>query len=78
MSIVLIMVPLCIFLIFVAPLWLFFHYRSQRKSANGLTDEDFAKLQALVKKAETLQDRVTTLEKILDSESDNWRRHYGA
>ncbi len=44
MSIVLIMVPLCIFLIFVAPLWLFFHYRSQRKSANGLTDEDFVEL----------------------------------
>lgn len=69
-------VPLIVFLIFVAPLWLFLHYRSKRKSDTGLNEEDYEALQRLSAKAETLQQRVETLERILDVETPNWRQNY--
>jgi len=68
--------PLIIFLIFVAPLWLFLHYRSKRKSEMGLSEEDNQRLQALSVKAESMQTRIDTLERILDAETPNWRRRY--
>ncbi|MBW3694685.1 envelope stress response membrane protein PspB [Vibrio sp. T187] len=76
MSTFLIAGPLIVFLIFVAPLWLFLHYRSKRKSANGLSDADMERLKQLSERAESMQARVVTLEKILDAESPNWRRNY--
>ena len=68
--------PIIIFLIFVAPLWLFLHYRAKRKSEHGLTTEDYERLELLSTKAESLQKRVSTLESILDSESPSWRENY--
>ena len=70
--------PVIVFLIFVAPLWLFLHYRSKRKSEAGLSSQDFEKLQALSQRAEKMQRRVESLEKILDAESPKWRQHYDA
>ncbi|PJC88054.1 envelope stress response membrane protein PspB [Vibrio sp. HA2012] len=69
-------VPIILFMIFVAPLWLLLHYRSKRKSATGLSEEDYAALQRLSEKAESLQQRVGTLERILDAEAPNWRQNY--
>jgi len=68
--------PIIVFLIFVAPLWLFLHYRGKRKSERGLTTEDYERIESLTSKAESLQSRVDTLEKILSSESPNWRQHH--
>ncbi len=68
--------PIIVFLIFVAPLWLFLHYRSKKKSEHGLTTDDYEKLQSLSGKAESLQQRIVTLERILDSESPSWRDNY--
>ncbi|CAM3617527.1 envelope stress response membrane protein PspB [Vibrio aquimaris] len=68
--------PLVVFLIFVAPLWLILHYRSKKKTAGGLSEDDFNRLQALSEKAEQMQKRVDTLERILDTETPNWRRRY--
>ncbi|MGD8111025.1 envelope stress response membrane protein PspB [Vibrio sp. TRT 21S02] len=68
--------PLIVFLIFVAPLWLILHYRSKRKTSSGLSSEDYERLQSLSDKAESMQQRVDTLERILDSESPNWRQRY--
>ncbi|KOO05423.1 envelope stress response membrane protein PspB [Vibrio nereis] len=68
--------PLIVFLIFVAPLWLILHYRSKKKAAGGLSEDEFQRLQALSEKAEQMQQRVATLERILDSESPEWRRRY--
>ncbi len=76
MTTILIMVPLLAFLVFVAPLWLFLHYRSKRKTDSGLSQEDLERLHALSAKAESMQGRVETLERILDAESPNWRRNY--
>ncbi|ELA8174419.1 envelope stress response membrane protein PspB [Vibrio alginolyticus] len=68
--------PVIVFLIFVAPLWLFLHYRSKRKTDSALSSQDLERLQVLSAKAEAMQSRVDTLERILDAESPTWRRKY--
>ena len=68
--------PLIVFLIFVAPLWLILHYRSKKKAAGGLSEDDFNRLQTLSEKADHMQKRVETLERILDTETPSWRRRY--
>ena len=65
--------PLIVFMIFVAPLWLLLHYRSKKHSSEGLSGDDHDKLQALVARAEQMQERIVTLERILDAETPQWR-----
>ncbi|KLV09016.1 phage-shock protein [Photobacterium aquae] len=65
--------PLVVFMIFVAPLWLILHYRSKKLSSEGLSGEDHQKLQDLVVRAEQMQQRIVTLERILDAEAPQWR-----
>jgi len=69
-----IVLPLSIFFIFVAPLWLILHYRSQQQSNKGLSEKDQEQLQALVTRTEQLQKRIICLEKILDANSPQWRQ----
>ncbi len=66
--------PILVFLIFVAPIWLFLHYRSKNKISEGLSVEDKEQFRALADKAEQMRDRIRTLEHILDAEHPNWRR----
>lgn len=69
-------VPLIIFMVIVAPIWLVLHYRSKRNTSGSLSYDDQQQIEALSRKADSLNKRVQTLEKILDSESPNWRNHY--
>jgi phage shock protein B len=62
-----------LFLIFVAPLWLFLHYRSKRQVSQGLTDEEYKELTAMGQQAESMGQRIATLESILDHEAPQWR-----
>lgn len=66
--------PIILFLIFVAPIWLILHYRSRNKINAGLNDEERASLQELAHTAERMQDRIRTLEALLDAEHPSWRR----
>ncbi|HEY5715777.1 MAG TPA: envelope stress response membrane protein PspB [Psychromonas sp.] len=66
-------IPLSVFFIFVAPLWLFLHYRSQKQTSKGLSAADQERLQALVKRTEEMQKRIDSLESILDNEAPHWR-----
>ncbi|MBU2918560.1 envelope stress response membrane protein PspB [Psychrosphaera sp. F3M07] len=66
-------VPMIIFLIFVAPVWLIMHYRSKRQVSQGLSESEIADLNSLAHKAELLGERVKTLESILDAEAPEWR-----
>lgn len=68
-----IVAPIVIFLIFVAPIWLIMHYRSKRQMAQGLSEQEINELNTLAHKAETLGERVKTLEAILDAEAPEWR-----
>lgn len=65
--------PVIIFMIFVAPIWLFLHYRSKRQVSQGLTDEEYQELNNLAQRAEQMAQRISTLEAILDHESPQWR-----
>lgn len=65
--------PIILFMIFVAPLWVIMHYRSQRKISQGLSEEELVQLQELAQQAEQMRDRIATLESILDAESPKWR-----
>jgi len=66
-------VPTALFLIFVAPMWLFLHYRSKRQVSQGMTDEEYQELTNLSQQAEKMAVRIETLESILDAEAPEWR-----
>lgn len=66
-------VPAILFVVFVVPIWLVLHYRSNRQLGAGLNEQEMARLAALVSQADMLQQRVHTLERLLDVESPNWR-----
>lgn len=72
----LLIAPIILFMIFVAPIWLVLHYRSKRQVSQGLTDEEFEQLNNLVRQAERMNQRIETLESILDSESPEWRSRH--
>lgn len=65
--------PISIFLLVVAPIWLFLHYRSKRQLDQGLTEEEYLKLENLSQQAETMAQRIAALESILDNEVPQWR-----
>jgi len=69
-------IPMIIFMIFVAPIWIIMHYRSKRKISEGLSEHEIAQLNDLSAKAERMSDRINTLEAILDAEAPNWRRRH--
>ncbi|QSX31243.1 MULTISPECIES: envelope stress response membrane protein PspB [Shewanella] len=69
----LLMAPIIVFMVIVAPIWLVLHYRSKRQVSQGLTEEEFSLLNELIAKAEKMNQRIETLESILDSEAPEWR-----
>jgi phage shock protein B len=66
-------VPIILFMIFVAPIWVIMHYRSKNKMGQGLSDKELLQLNDLAHRAEKMADRIKTLEAILDAESPKWR-----
>lgn len=66
-------VPVVLFVLFVAPVWLVLHYRSKRQAGASLSDDERRELEDLADKAERMLDRIETLESILDVEAPGWR-----
>ncbi|WP_410016551.1 envelope stress response membrane protein PspB [Sodalis sp. C49] len=73
MSIVL-AIPLTIFILFVAPIWLWLHYNSRRRQGSALQAQDSRRLAELNAQAARMQARIRALEDILDAEHPNWRQ----
>ncbi len=69
----LLFVPLVLFLSVVAPLWIIFHYVTRWRTAKTLSGEDEKMLQELWQSAARMEDRIRTLERILDAEAKGWR-----
>lgn len=66
-------IPLIVFMVIVAPVWIVMHYRTMGKKSQGLSVDEHAKLQQLVQVADSMSNRIETLEKILDAETPDWR-----
>jgi len=67
------MVPVIIFMLLVAPIWLILHYRSKRQISQGFSEEEYIQLSDLSELADKMADRIKTLEAILDAETPDWR-----
>ena len=66
-------VPVVIFLIVVAPIWIVFHYKSKSDVRHGLSVNERAELDEMIEVANKMAARIETLESILDVESPEWR-----
>ncbi len=55
------------------PLWIIFHYITKWKTSKGLSTEDEKMLKEIWDSTNRMEDRIKTLERILDVESPNWR-----
>jgi len=63
-----------LFLTIVLPLWIIFHYVTKWKMSKGLSPEDEKMLSEVWESTNRMEERITTLERILDIESPNWRK----
>ncbi len=68
-----IFVPLMAFLVIVLPTWLTLHYRDRRRQSRELSVEEWQDIEQTLERAEKLEERIATLESILDSEHEGWR-----
>ncbi len=66
-------VPIVVFLVVVAPIWIVVHYRSKTRAADGLTARERHELDEMIEVANKMAARIETLESILDVESPGWR-----
>ena len=55
------------------PLWIVFHYVTKMKTSKGLSLEDEKMLSEVWESTNRMEDRIKTLERILDIEAPNWR-----
>ncbi|NDL62377.1 envelope stress response membrane protein PspB [Enterobacteriales bacterium SAP-6] len=67
-------IPLTIFILFVAPVWLWLHYNSRRRQGSVLQAQDSRRLAQLSADAGRMQARIRALEDILDAEHPGWRQ----
>ncbi len=62
-----------VFLVIVAPIWLILHYATRNSASKRLSSKDEALLEELHANARRLEDRMQSLERILDADSPEWR-----
>lgn len=74
MSALLLAIPLTIFVLFVAPIWLWLHYSNRQQSGIQLSHREMQRLTQLAEDAARMHDRIQALEDILDAEHPNWRQ----
>lgn len=74
MSALLLAIPLTIFVLFVAPIWLWLHYSNRQQSGVQLSHQEMQRLTQLGEQATRMRDCIQALEDILDAEHPNWRQ----
>lgn len=70
-----IIIPIMIFSIPI--IWIVMHYTTKGRSSVGLSAEESKQLDELLQVADSMAERIKTLESILDAESPDWREHHG-
>lgn len=73
-AIILFMIPLTIFVLFVAPIWLWLHYSKKGSTGSELSAREMQRLQEVTADARRMRERVDALEAILDAENPQWRQ----
>lgn len=68
-----ILAPLILFIVVVAPTWLVLHYRSKKQVNQGLSHDEYVQLSELSEVADNMSERIKALEAILDVETPDWR-----
>ncbi len=68
-------VPIMIILFVILP-WIVFHYITKWKEMKGITPEDEASFGDLRTSADRLEDRLRSMERIMDDEVPDWRSRY--
>lgn len=67
-------VPMVLFLVIVAPIWIVMHYRSVNRSSRSLSEDDRESIDTMLVTVDKLNDRIASLEAILDADHPNWRQ----
>jgi phage shock protein B len=68
----LIVIPI-LFMLVIAPLWLILHYSFRFKASKSLSRADEETLAELWRQSDQLEQRIESLETILDDEAPGWR-----
>ena len=63
-----------LFITICLPLWIIFHYVTKWKMSKGLSAEDEKMLSEVWESTNRMEERINTLERILDIEAPDWRR----
>jgi len=66
-------VPVVVFMVVVAPIWIVFHYLSKARNVDGLSAGERGELEDMIDVANKMAARIETLEAILDVETPGWR-----
>lgn len=74
MSFLFLAIPLTIFVLFVAPIWLWLHYSNRSQNGSQLTQHEMQNLTQLTQDARRMRERINALEEILDAEHPTWRQ----
>ncbi|MCC3717874.1 envelope stress response membrane protein PspB [Rouxiella badensis] len=74
MSVLFLAIPLTIFVLFVAPIWLWLHYSNRSQNGGQLSQNEYQNLQQLAGEARRMRERIQALEEILDAEHPGWRQ----
>ena len=62
-----------LFMAIVAPIWVLLHYITRWKSTKTISNEDENILAELWESADRIEARLNNIERILDTDSPNWR-----
>jgi phage shock protein B len=62
-------VPLILFLVIVAPIWIIAHYVTRWRLAKTLSPEDEKQFAELWRMAERMEERIDSIERILEAEA---------
>ncbi|MEM7053344.1 MAG: envelope stress response membrane protein PspB [Pseudomonadota bacterium] len=63
-----------LFLVVVAPIWIVMHYATRNSANKKLTSKDEIVLDDLHENARMMEERIHTLERILDADAPEWRK----
>lgn len=62
-----------LFIVVVVPTWMRHHYRSRLMTERSLSEAELRELKTLRDRAQRLEGRIATLERVLDAEHPQWR-----